>query len=79
MKIIEEANLEQEILLEENISYYYKVRFTHDSLGYSWIAYAHQNNWRACFPMKNTNYVKFFKTISGAKRNFIKHGLRKDN
>ena len=25
------------------------------------------------FPMKDSNYVKFWKTLGGAKRNFLKH------
>ena len=37
---------------------------------YSWVAQT--DGWRSVFPMKNTTYVKFFKTLKGAKRNFIK-------
>lgn len=40
---------------------------------YSWVAYTNSKCFhRTVFPMKNTNYVKFFKTLKGAKRNFIK-------
>lgn len=40
---------------------------------YSWVAqtnsmYSHIT----VFPMRTSNYVKFFKTLKGAKRNFIK-------
>ena len=76
MREILEAELEKEILLPEN-SYYFKVRFTHDSSGYSWVAYGGTERWRAYYPMKDGNYVKFFKTLNGAKRNFIKKGFRK--
>jgi hypothetical protein len=72
---IEQAILEKEVLLDNNISWYAKVRFTQDESGYSWVAYIHGNNWRASFPMKDGNYVKFFKTFAGAKRNFIKKGI----
>ncbi len=41
---------------------------------YSWSA--HYDNWRNVFPMKDANYVKEFKTLNGAKRNFIKSYLK---
>lgn len=37
---------------------------------YSWVA--QKDGYWGIFPMKNGEYVKFFKTLAGAKRNFIK-------
>jgi hypothetical protein len=43
---------------------------------YGWIA---ERSWANCgsvgyiHPMKNSNYVKTFKTLSGAKRNFLNY------
>lgn len=46
---------------------------------YYWIAQTHAL--RTVFPMKNTtsNYVKFFKTLKGAKTNFIKEYIKEIN
>ena len=37
---------------------------------FSWTSYT---GWRTTFPMESSNYVKYFKTLKGAKRNFIKN------
>lgn len=47
---------------------------------YSWVAqtnsmYSH----RTVFPTKSINYVKFFKTLKGAKRNFLKSYIHTQN
>ena len=40
---------------------------------YSWVAQTNSEySYRTVFPMKTSTYVKFFKTLKGAKRNFIK-------
>jgi len=40
---------------------------------YSWVA---KRGWRCEFPMKDSQYVKQFKTLNGAKRNFINSYLK---
>lgn len=42
---------------------------------YTWVGYLVSNRWETIFPMRNTNYVAFFKTLAGAKRNFIRQYL----
>jgi len=48
------------------------VIFTYDAtLGYTWMA-SSKTRAMNVYPMASTNNVKFFKTLAGAKRNFIK-------
>jgi len=49
---------------------------------YTWSAYSKFNNWKAIFPLLShgmNGYVKFFKTLIGAKRNFIRKYLKENN
>jgi hypothetical protein len=48
----------------------------YDLLKKKWVILVAYDTWRACFPERN-NYVLFFKTLAGAKRNFIKNGFKK--
>ena len=49
------------------------VKFTYSNeLGYSWVAY-YKNNYLYKFPLLGSSTVKFFKTLVGAKRNFVKN------
>lgn len=88
IKKINNIKLNEKIPLEELGHTYLKyVYFDQTSLTsldyetrgkYSWVAetnsmYSH----RTIFPMRNYNYVKFFKTLKGAKRNFIKSYIEK--
>ena len=71
------------LILKFNHSYLRQVRFTQEPIRandfeningkYSWVAYT---TWRPVRPMKNVNYVAFFKTLKGAKRNFIRNYLK---
>lgn len=55
------------------ISAFKTVRFTYDdTLGYTWVAQTKHDYVRNVWPMRTVHDVKFFKTLSGAKRNFIK-------
>ena len=80
------AKLDEKIILSKH-EYINNVTFTrepHTSMDitvrgkYSWVAYGKSSTWRSIFPMKNTTYVKFFKTLLGAKRNFIRIYLKGD-
>lgn len=82
-KEINNAKLDERIDLGKyNHSYLSEVRFEqtpmtslyYETRGlYSWVAHTNSMySHRTVFPMKNTTYVKFFKTLKGAKRNFIK-------
>jgi len=45
---------------------------------YSWVAQTNSEySHRTVFPMRTSTYVKFFKTLKGAKRNFIKSYIEK--
>lgn len=61
-------------------SHYTEVMFDQDSDNkYCWTL--KRNDWVGCiFPMKNTQYVKTFRTFNGAKRNLMKRiGLAVSN
>lgn len=46
---------------------------------YSWVAYTTSAySHRTIFPMKTGQYVNFFKTLIGAKRNFIRTYLKEE-
>ena len=73
--------MEQLIELIEH-SYLKSVKFTQERQHgyetdnmYSWIAKSEQRV-GCIFPMRNSEYVKFFKTLKGAKRNFIRRYLK---
>ena len=78
------AKINEEIFLEHY--YIKKIRFNFcpNSIDeyvrehpYSWVAYTTSSyNNRVIFPMRNSNYVNFFKTLEGAKRNFIRTYLK---
>ena len=80
------SKVNEEMFLDN--SFIYKVKFEIETLltepkykngtYYSWTAYSQSQKWRCFFPMKDTNYVKFFKTLNGAKRNFIRTYLSKE-
>ncbi len=44
---------------------------------YSWVAKSTYH--RYIFPLRNSNYVSFFKTLQGAKRNFIRTHIKDQN
>lgn len=81
LKQIENANINEEI--EINDYYIKNVKFTQENSKpnryneetrgkYSWIAkLTDYYSYRTIFPERN-NYVLFFKTLKGAKKNFIK-------
>jgi hypothetical protein len=89
--LIQEAKIDEEIILEHH--YIYKVKFTLERLSqneekysagdyYLWIAYSINQKWNSIYPMLTYGiggYVKLFKTLSGAKRNFIKRYLKEEN
>lgn len=75
----------------KNCEYCYvkDIKFTQESINsftnkfsstfglFCWIATS-ENNWRNIYPLENSgDYVKYFKTENGAKRNFIKTYLTK--
>lgn len=78
------AKIDEEIILDHD--YIEKVRFDFrpNSMDefvrehpYSWVAYTTSSySHRTIFPMRNSTYVSFFKTLAGAKRNFIKNYLK---
>jgi len=77
--LINEAKINQEINLSEyNHDYLSLVKFDFTKeLGYSWHGECNSPySYRPVFPLVNSNYVKFFKTLKGAKRNFIKQYLK---
>lgn len=68
---INEAQVNEQIDVSDSV-YFKTVKFTYDKeLGYSWAGDSKINP-RAIFPMASIHNVKFFKTLAGAKRNFIK-------
>jgi len=77
LALIEKAKSEERIKLKGH-SYLKEVRFIFEDVTigdktyfYSWVA--HTTNNRIVFPMASVHNVKFFKTLKGAKRNFIKN------
>ena len=77
------AKLNEKILLKQYGHFFDYVYFEQTSLNslyleerglYTWVAQS--DGWRTTFPMKNITYVKFFKTLKGAKRNFIKSYIK---
>lgn len=71
MDIINNAKV-GEIIDVYRISGFKTVKFTHSaSLGYTWCADSVHHH-HTIFPMATHHNVKFFKTLAGAKRNFIK-------
>jgi hypothetical protein len=80
------AKIDEEIIL--NHDYIEKVRFKDFTNScdnyvrehpYSWVAYTTSTySHRTIFPMRNSTYVSFFKTLIGAKRNFIKNYLKEE-
>jgi hypothetical protein len=73
--LIENANIGHNIELESMGHILEHVSFDLDSGEYSWIAkisFKNTGNVGYEHPMKNSNYVKTFKTLAGAKRNFLK-------
>lgn len=84
------AKIDEEIFLKNN--YIYKIKFTIERLErdepkynagayYFWTAYSNDEKWNSIFPMLTygmDGYVKLFKTLNGAKRNFIKRYLKED-
>ncbi len=89
LKKIENIEIEEEIYLGDFKHYYLEdVKFTQEPIRandcenlngkYSWVAHCNREySHRIVFPMRNTNYVAFFKTLKGAKRNFIKGYIKK--
>jgi len=81
-----EAKINEEIILDHN--YLEKVKFEYMPNSsdeyvrehpYSWVAYTISSySHRTIFPMRNSTYVTFFKTLIGAKRNFIRNYLKEE-
>ena len=69
--LIDNAKLEERVDLSEVNDIIKSVKFEISSEGYIWSA----KHWKLSshiYPMRSQTYVKFFKTLSGAKRNFIR-------
>lgn len=88
LKEIDNAKINEEINLEKyNHTSLERMRFTQESEisngyncetrgKYSWVAYNNGNySYRTVFPSSG-NYVTFFKTLAGAKRNFINRYIK---
>jgi len=83
---VSNAKINEEIILDHD--YIEKVRFNYmpNSIDeyirehpYSWVAYTTSAySHRTIFPMKSGQIVNFFKTLMGAKRNFIKGYLKEE-
>ena len=82
IKIIMKTNINEKINLEKlGHRYLEYVRFDSwehskdkeiSQTPYSWVAQTNSMYYhRTVFPMRTSTYVKFFKTLIGAKRNFI--------
>jgi hypothetical protein len=80
------AKINEEIILDYNYIEKIKFNYTPNSISvyirehpYTWVAYTNTEYYhRTVFPMRNSVYVSFFKTLAGAKRNFIKTYLKED-
>lgn len=58
--------------------YLKSVKFSYDNgEGYIWCAESSRSFW-TYYPMKNSQYVKYFKTLKGAKRNFLRTHCKED-
>lgn len=86
IELIELINkIEPNINIElEEFGYIFKwIKFEKNSDGtFCWSAersYKNDGSVGYVFPMLNVSMVKSFKTLKGAKRNFIKHYLAEDN
>ena len=67
---ISNAKVNEEINIDAR--YYSSIEFTYrDGLGYSWCA-KERNSWSYYRPIASGNNIQFWKTLAGAKRNFIK-------
>jgi len=69
------AKVGEKIDLAELKTFYSKVRFSENienyTIMYCWMAES-KNSIMNVYPMANSHDVKFFKTINGAKRNFLR-------
>lgn len=74
LSFIENAQTDQKIDFPKSFSYKHVVFDTlleNGKLLYTWSSES-KGSVINIYPMKNSNYVKYFKTLAGAKRNFIK-------
>ncbi len=73
------AEVNEKIKFTEKESWMLDVKFENgrggDDKHYSWTAHSHGESWLAEYPLVG-DYVKQFKTLKGAKRNFIKNYLK---
>lgn len=69
--LILNANIDEKINLEKYCNNFISVKFTYNNFGYTWSAKT-KNQIMNIYPMASTWIVKFFKTESGAKNNFLK-------
>lgn len=76
IKLVNNAPLNEWIGLESMKYTLKRVQFKYDEgEGYIWVGeLSYKNSGRSgwIYPMKDANYVKYFKTINGMKRNFLK-------
>lgn len=72
-ELIEAANVGEDVDVSSHSAFYASVKFTHGNLGYTYVIDTQQN--RYVFPMQGEWTVRFWKTLGGAKRYFLRmHG-----
>ena len=77
---IMEADINEDVDLSDIHPYWKTVRFDYskselrlnDGAGYCWRAASKSSPYIGVYPMRNSQYVQIFKTLNGAKRNFIR-------
>ena len=70
--IILNIALNQEINISEVHPFLKNIKFFYDEgHGYCWVAHSKTIYW-SYYPMKNSQDVKHFKALKGAKRNFLR-------
>lgn len=70
---IEQAAVGQMIDISGLTSNYGTVKFEDAGKDlYTWLAHPKSQPWRNIWPPKDSQYIKVFKTLSGAKRNFLR-------
>lgn len=80
IKRIMEADIDEDVDLSDLHPYWKVVCFDYtkselrltDDAGYCWRAASKSSSYIGVYPMRNTQYVQLFKTLKGAKRNFIR-------
>ena len=81
-QLIMEAEINQRIDISAYGSYYADVTFEQDTWEtalhedestYTWTAHGQDQPWRSIFPLRSSQYIKYWKTLNGTKRNFLRH------